>query len=107
MPASSGRRVSVGPAVIGTPRYPLRAWVNRERGQGRAQPAKQPRDRWEAGTRSEELAAAEEAVAEAGAKLRERDVNVSEAIVRAFFFSSRRRHTRLQGDWSSDVCSSD
>src|SRR5205807_7639909 len=23
------------------------------------------------------------------------------------FFSSRRRHTRLQGDWSSDVCSSD
>src|SRR5256885_11822531 len=24
-----------------------------------------------------------------------------------FFFSSRRRHTRLQGDWSSDVCSSD
>src|ERR1039457_3815642 len=24
-----------------------------------------------------------------------------------FVFSSRRRHTRLQGDWSSDVCSSD
>src|SRR2546426_7608446 len=24
-----------------------------------------------------------------------------------FFFSSRRRHTRLQGDWSSDVCSSE
>src|SRR5256885_3082058 len=24
-----------------------------------------------------------------------------------FFFSSRRRHTRLQGDWNSDVCSSD
>src|SRR6516162_7513538 len=24
-----------------------------------------------------------------------------------FFFSSRRQHTRLQGDWSSDVCSSD
>src|SRR2546426_7728970 len=24
-----------------------------------------------------------------------------------FFFSSRRRHTILQGDWSSDVCSSD
>src|SRR5256885_12441370 len=23
------------------------------------------------------------------------------------FLSSRRRHTRLQGDWSSDVCSSD
>src|SRR5256885_1334909 len=28
-------------------------------------------------------------------------------IERVFFFSSRRRHTRLQGDWSSDVCSSD
>src|SRR5688500_20393498 len=25
----------------------------------------------------------------------------------SFFFSSRRRHTRLQGDWSSDVRSSD
>src|SRR5256885_629637 len=24
-----------------------------------------------------------------------------------FLFSSRSRHTRLQGDWSSDVCSSD
>src|SRR5437763_3260306 len=27
--------------------------------------------------------------------------------VRPFFFSSRRRHTRYIGDWSSDVCSSD
>src|SRR5256885_95702 len=27
--------------------------------------------------------------------------------IASFFFSSRRRHTRLQGDWSSDVCSSD
>src|SRR5437762_10714979 len=26
---------------------------------------------------------------------------------RGFFFSSRRRHTRYIGDWSSDVCSSD
>src|SRR5437763_7183460 len=24
-----------------------------------------------------------------------------------FFFTSRRRHTRYIGDWSSDVCSSD
>src|SRR5256885_4720640 len=29
------------------------------------------------------------------------------AVWSIFFFSSRRRHTRLQGDWSSDVCSSD
>src|SRR4051794_41857082 len=28
-------------------------------------------------------------------------------IVCFFFFSSRRRHTRWTGDWSSDVCSSD
>src|ERR671937_1811945 len=28
-------------------------------------------------------------------------------MIMIFFFSSRRRHTRLQGDWSSDVCSSD
>src|SRR5262249_56266265 len=27
--------------------------------------------------------------------------------VPVFFFSSRRRHTRLVSDWSSDVCSSD
>src|SRR5437762_13032456 len=29
------------------------------------------------------------------------------AELRYFFFSSRRRHTRYIGDWSSDVCSSD
>src|SRR5256885_4204525 len=29
------------------------------------------------------------------------------AEISYFFFASRRRHTRLQGDWSSDVCSSD
>src|SRR5437867_4336851 len=28
-------------------------------------------------------------------------------LSRFFFFSSRRRHTRSYGDWSSDVCSSD
>src|SRR5256885_16667096 len=32
---------------------------------------------------------------------------VTVLLVGFFFFSSRRRHTRLQGDWSSDVCSSD
>src|SRR3989454_8114849 len=31
----------------------------------------------------------------------------AQSDIRFFFFSSRRRHTRLQGDWSSDVCSSD
>src|ERR1039457_2479734 len=30
-----------------------------------------------------------------------------ESYLRFTVFSSRRRHTRLQGDWSSDVCSSD
>src|SRR5690348_18472074 len=29
------------------------------------------------------------------------------SATRSFFFSSRRRHTRWTGDWSSDVCSSD
>src|SRR5438046_4849049 len=29
------------------------------------------------------------------------------AFLLLFFFSSRRRHTRLVSDWSSDVCSSD
>src|SRR5947207_4658819 len=29
------------------------------------------------------------------------------SVVRSFFFSSRRRHTRSLCDWSSDVCSSD
>src|SRR5688500_19450718 len=32
---------------------------------------------------------------------------MAESFFLYFFFSSRRRHTRLQGDWSSDVCSSD
>src|SRR5258706_11970852 len=32
-------------------------------------------------------------------------VNAAEMFL--FFFSSRRRHTRLVSDWSSDVCSSD
>src|SRR5256885_11321448 len=34
-------------------------------------------------------------------------LSVSLSYMLYFFFSSRRRHTRLQGDWSSDVCSSD
>src|SRR5256885_13148316 len=33
--------------------------------------------------------------------------SISRRSAHVFFFSSRRRHTRLQGDWSSDVCSSD
>src|SRR5256885_9755192 len=32
---------------------------------------------------------------------------VAGSLMASVFFSSRRRHTRLQGDWSSDVCSSD
>src|SRR5205809_3310658 len=31
----------------------------------------------------------------------------SRTLLRSFFFSSRRRHTRCSRDWSSDVCSSD
>src|SRR5437763_16890689 len=35
-------------------------------------------------------------------------MNVSRTLhTCSFFFSSRRRHTRYIGDWSSDVCSSD
>src|SRR5262249_57302986 len=34
-------------------------------------------------------------------------VRESRDVVCLFFFSSRRRHTRLVSDWSSDVCSSD
>src|SRR3954462_11176643 len=32
---------------------------------------------------------------------------VGDREVVVLFLSSRRRHTRLSGDWSSDVCSSD
>src|SRR5256885_12706562 len=35
------------------------------------------------------------------------ELGTSHIMTSLFFFSSRRRHTRLQGDWSSDVCSSD
>src|SRR5690242_21299729 len=34
-------------------------------------------------------------------------VVIGPAADNEFFFSSRRRHTRLTCDWSSDVCSSD
>src|SRR2546426_8416301 len=34
-------------------------------------------------------------------------LDIMSSVFLFFFFSSRRRHTRLQGDWSSDVCSSD
>src|SRR5256885_9793974 len=35
------------------------------------------------------------------------DSSLNGQTITLIFFSSRRRHTRLQGDWSSDVCSSD
>src|SRR5256885_7078476 len=34
-------------------------------------------------------------------------MGLQESLFVLVFFSSRGRHTRLQGDWSSDVCSSD
>src|SRR6516164_5544906 len=45
---------------------------------------------------------------EAGARWRhcQHDV-VAQPHAQGFFFSSRRRHTRWNCDWSSDVCSSD
>src|SRR5258706_7424726 len=36
-----------------------------------------------------------------------RDWSLTGVQTCAFFLSSRRRHTRLVSDWSSDVCSSD
>src|SRR5256885_4920497 len=39
--------------------------------------------------------------------LRDLQMRDLEKRLKVIFFSSRRRHTRLQGDWSSDVCSSD
>src|SRR5256886_13181415 len=35
------------------------------------------------------------------------ETNRKHAVCFIFFFSSRRRHTRFDCDWSSDVCSSD
>src|SRR5256885_1668412 len=43
------------------------------------------------------------AMAKAGKGLLEGTLQAGTSV----FFSSRRRHTRFQGDWSSDVCSSD
>src|SRR5256885_9568120 len=57
------------------------------------------RGRRETRVADDSVAAATESRAETSGKVRESR--------RVFFFSSRRRHTRLQGDWSSDVCSSD
>src|SRR5690348_2145780 len=39
-------------------------------------------------------------------QMNQRQVEV-DLLAIGFFFSSRRRHTRWTGDWSSDVCSSD
>src|SRR2546430_11260514 len=36
-----------------------------------------------------------------------KEAEVSRRLEEAFFFSSRRRHTIFDCDWSSDVCSSD
>src|SRR2546430_12750668 len=42
------------------------------------------------------------------ARARSRDQTISSSGgIFLFFFSSRRRHTRFDCDWSSDVCSSD
>ena len=60
----------------------------------------------------------DEAVAEDEAAFRRRDQAVmlvpkalvpaiTKLITREETVATRRRHTRLQGDWSSDVCSSD
>src|SRR5256885_9924003 len=43
----------------------------------------------------------------AGARRARKCKRNPQIVTVVFFFSSRRRHTRLQGDWSSDVCSSD
>src|ERR1019366_7690269 len=44
---------------------------------------------------------------EAGSHKRIAEPAVNHAPSPSFLFSSRRRHTRLVSDWSSDVCSSD
>src|SRR5690242_18184665 len=40
-------------------------------------------------------------------QVRRRSGYIDHPQIRGFFFSSRRRHTNLTCDWSSDVCSSD
>src|SRR5258706_14110710 len=35
------------------------------------------------------------------------ELRMVKVVLSTFFFTSRRRHTRLVSDWSSDVCSSD
>src|SRR6266571_2609328 len=40
-------------------------------------------------------------------KIQELQPETPTLLITGFFFSSRRRHTRLTCDWSSDVCSSD
>src|SRR5437764_3178983 len=46
-------------------------------------------------------------VAEAAKDFDVTDDRARVVLAHVFFFSSRRRHTRYIGDWSSDVCSSD
>src|SRR5688500_8785978 len=60
--------------------------------------------RWRAGR---EVGVIVGLVAVVSVRDRPRAANLTLHRSRLLVFSSRRRHTRLQGDWSSDVCSSD
>src|SRR2546430_4110444 len=44
---------------------------------------------------------------ECGNQFRSQGADCIAPLLADFFFSSRRRHTRFDCDWSSDVCSSD
>src|SRR2546430_3102881 len=57
------------------------------------------------GWRRGRLNATADGAAERGLRLWGHDGNRMCCVI--FFFSSRRRHTRFDCDWSSDVCSSD
>src|SRR5689334_11243380 len=68
--------------------------------------AKLPEDRFASAEAFERALADERVGIRVPRKIRRLVVSASAAIT-IFFFSSRRRHTRWNCDWSSDVCSSD
>src|SRR5262249_53279491 len=59
------------------------------------------------GAASQALAALGHTIEPLEGRLRDLDCQRLRSAMGAVFFSSRRRHTRLVSDWSSDVCSSD
>src|SRR5690242_720461 len=97
-----GVRRSAGHAAVGRPQEAVGA------GAGPWLPSSSPPTEPSRASRSEERRVGKECRSRRSTyQLKKKIARVVRYAFLDFFFSSRRRHTRLTCDWSSDVCSSD